>query len=151
MQESVRLTPHTSDAQDVLATWHALKALPSQVHAVSEYLQQQLMHLQTDRQQGMLSSADAKADLMGCLEAVTGNEQGNQATVHAVRHCMRAAAEKLQVSLDLHPHHCSADCALSRLPPGSLVCNLVFTPRYFLALAHWFSQTLVRIELRNEM
>lgn len=112
MHESVRLTPHTSDAQDVLATWHALKALPSQVHAISEYLQQQLTHLQTDRQQGMLSSADAKADLMGCLETVTGNEQGNQAMVHAVRHCMLAAADRLQVSLDSSQHHCSADCML---------------------------------------
>ena len=100
MHESVRLAPHARDPQDVLSTWHARKALPSQIRAITNHLQQQLMHLQTDRQQGMLSSADAKADLMGCLEAVAGDDEGSQVGAHAVRHCMLAAADRLQVSVN---------------------------------------------------
>lgn len=98
IRESVRLRPHTSDPQDVLATWHALKALPAQMHAITDHLQQQLTHLQTIKQQEMPSLADAKADLMGCLEAVAGNDQGRQAMAHAVRLCMRSAADRVQVS-----------------------------------------------------
>lgn len=97
MRESVRLVPHTSSPQDVLATWHALKALPSQVHAVKEYMHQQLMQSHTNRQL-MLSSADAKADVMGCLEALAGGDQGSQAVTHAMRSCMSAAINKMQVS-----------------------------------------------------
>ena len=97
MHESVRLTPHASDPQDMLATWHALKALPSTVHAVNDVLNQHLTHLQTDRQQLMLSSADAKADLMGCLEAVAGHDHSSQAMARAVKDCMLGAFDKLQV------------------------------------------------------
>ena len=99
MHESVRLAPHASSAEDVLATWHALQALPSQVHAITDHLQQQLTHLQAERQQGMLSSADAKLDLIGCLEAVADNDQGSLAMADAVRRCMLAAADRAQVSL----------------------------------------------------
>ena len=100
MRGSVRLTPHTSDPQDVLAAWHALTALPSQIHAITDHLQQQLLHLQTVKQQEMPSLADAKADLMGCLEAVAGNDQGRQVMVHAVGRCMLSAADTMQVSLN---------------------------------------------------
>ena len=96
MLHSVSLVPHTSSLQDVLTTWHALNALPAQVHAIKEYMSQQLMQFQTDRQL-VLSAADAKADLMGCLEAVAGSEQDSQAVTNAIRNCVLAAIDELQV------------------------------------------------------
>lgn len=97
MRESAPLVPHTSSLQDVLAAWHALKALPSQVDAIKQYSSQQLMQLRTNREL-MLSSADAKADLVGCLEAVAGSDQGSQAVTHAMQKCMLSASHELQVS-----------------------------------------------------
>ena len=125
MQESVRLTPHTHNPQDVLATWHALKALPSQVHTITDQLQRQLTQLRADRQQEMLSLADAKADTVGCLEAVVGHDQSSQAMVDAVRRCMLSAADRVQVSMRSKVFSFCIALTVYRLVAGSCLCMLV--------------------------
>lgn len=107
MRESASPVPHTSSPQDVLVTWHALKALPSQVDAIKEYSSQQLIQLRTNREL-MLSSADAKADLVGCLEAVAGSDQGSRSVTHAVQNCMLSAINELQVISQKETCLCSA-------------------------------------------
>ena len=128
MHEAGRMTPHTSNPQDVLATWHALKAHPSQMHAITEHLQQQLTHLQADKQQEMLSLADAKADLVQYLEAAAGADQSSQVMAHAVRHCMLSTADRAQVRVNSKLAPAFSFCivlTVSCLVAGACSCVIV--------------------------
>lgn len=97
MQDSLHLAPHPSNFQDVLSTWHALKALPSQFHLVNEHLHEQMARRVSERQPMLLSLADAKADLSGCLDTVAAGAWGSKAVADAVHAYLLTAADDLKV------------------------------------------------------
>lgn len=153
MHEAVHMTPHTSNPQDVLATWHALKAHPSQMHAITDHLQQQLTHLQADRQQEMLSLADAKADLVEYLKAAAGTDQSSQVMAHAMRQCMLLTADRAQVTVNsklASVFSCCIVLTVSFSVAGACLCVIVFCPcngallimfGTFTAIGHLFVRT----------
>ena len=106
MVQSVRMAPHPSSLQDVLLTWHALKALPSQLSLASQHLNQQLMHTQMGKQPLVRALADAKAELMACLNQVEGDLGVDGSVAHAFRACLLAAADELKVSESLLSNAC---------------------------------------------
>lgn len=98
--ESVHLTPHPSNPQDILISWHVLKALPSSLAFATQHLDQQLMHARTHRQPLTLASADAKAELVDCLGRLEGDASTDGIVAAAVRACLSAAANDLKVGCD---------------------------------------------------
>ena len=105
--ESMRLTPHPSNPQDILITWHVLKALPSSLAFASQHLHQQLTHARTHRQPLMLTSADAKAELVHSLGSLEGDARTDGIVAAAVRTCLSSAANDLKVGCDLFASYLS--------------------------------------------
>ena len=97
MQDSLHVAPHPSNFQDVLSTWHALKALPSRFHLVNEHQCKELRRNLSQRQPMLLSLADSRADLSGYLDTVAAGAQGSKAVADAVQAYMLAAADELKV------------------------------------------------------
>ena len=97
MQESERLAPHPSNPQDVLATWHALRALPAQLDIVTQHFQQRLSHIQTDKHQLALSLADAKADLVDCLDNAASDAGSSRLVATALRAVLLTEVDVLKV------------------------------------------------------
>ena len=98
--ESVRLMPHPSNPQDILISWHVLKALPFSLVFASQHLDQQLTHARTHRQPLMLASADAKAELVDSLGRLEDDARTDGIVAAAVRTCLSAAANDLKVGCD---------------------------------------------------
>jgi len=97
MLESMQLAPHPSNPQDILVTWHALKALPSMLASACQHLDQQLTHIHLNRQPMMRSLADARAELMGCLDETQGGAKADSLVAGSVRACLLAVGDEPKV------------------------------------------------------
>lgn len=97
MLESMQLAPHPSNPQDILVTWHTLKALPSELASACQCLDQQLTHIQLNRQPMLRSLADARAELMGCLDEVLDGAKADSLVAGSVRACLLAVGDEEQV------------------------------------------------------
>jgi hypothetical protein len=97
MLESMQLAPHPSNPQDILVTWHALKALPSMLASACQHLDQQLTHIHLNRQPMMRSLADARAELMGCLDETQGRAKADSLVAGSVRACLQAVGDEPKV------------------------------------------------------
>ncbi len=97
MLESLQLAPHPSNPQDIIVTWHALKALPTELTFACQRLDQQLIHIHLDRQPLLHSVADARAELMGCLDDVQGGVKADSLVAGSVRACLMAIGDEEQV------------------------------------------------------
>ena len=96
----MRLTPHPSNPQDVLTTWHVLKALLASLAFASQHLDQQLTHARAHSQPLMLASADAKAELVDSLGRLEGDARTDGIVAAAVRTCLSSAANDVKVGCD---------------------------------------------------
>ena len=97
MLESMQLAPHPSNPQDTIVTWHALKALPSELASACQHLDQQLTHIHLNRQPMLRSLADARAELMGCLDEVQGGVKADSLVAGSVRACLLAVGGEPKV------------------------------------------------------
>lgn len=97
MLESLQLAPHPSNPQDILVTWHALKALPSELASACQRLDQQLTHIHLNRQPMLRSLADTRAELEGCLDEIQGGVKADSLVAESVRACLLAIGDEAQV------------------------------------------------------
>ena len=98
MLESTRLAPHPSNPQDVLCTWQALRSLPAQLDFAIQLLDQELVQIHMDRQPSMRASADAIAEVMGCLDQLEGDAKADSIVAESMRAVLLEAADELKVS-----------------------------------------------------
>ncbi|KAL0019463.1 hypothetical protein WJX77_007420 [Trebouxia sp. C0004] len=94
MLGSLQLAPHPSNPQDILVTWHTLKALPAELAFACQHLDQQLNHIHLNRQPMLRSLADARAELISCLEKVQGGAKTDSLVAAAVRACLLAVGDE---------------------------------------------------------
>ena len=97
MLESMQLAPHPSNPQDIMVTWHALKALPTELASACQRLDHQLTQIHLNRQPMLRSVADAKTELMGCLDEVLDGAKADSLVAGSVRACLLAVDDEAQV------------------------------------------------------
>ncbi len=97
MLESMQLAPHPSNPQDIVVTWHTLKALPAELSSACQRLDQRLTRIQLNRQPVLRSLADARAELMGCLDEVLDRGKADSLVAGSVRACLLAVGDEAQV------------------------------------------------------
>ncbi|KAL0054989.1 hypothetical protein WJX82_005498 [Trebouxia sp. C0006] len=96
MLESMQLAPHPSNPQDIIVTWHALKALPTELASACQRLDHQLTQIHLNRQPMLRSVADAKTELMGCLDEVLDGAKADSLVAGSVRACLLAVGDEAQ-------------------------------------------------------
>lgn len=97
MLKSLQLAPQLSNPQDILVTWHALKALPSELASACQRLDQQLTHIHLNRQPMLRSLADARAELISCLDEAQGRINADSLVAEIVRACLLAVGDEPKV------------------------------------------------------
>ena len=93
----MQLAPHPSNPQDIVVTWHTLKALPSELASACQRLDQQLTHIHLNRQPMLRSLADARAELIGCLDELLDKGRVDSLVAGSVRACLWAIGDEAQV------------------------------------------------------
>ena len=93
----MQLAPHPSNPQDIIVTWHTFKALPSELASACQRLDQQLTHIHLNRQPMLRSLADARAELIGCLDELLDKGRVDSLVAGSVRACLWAIGDEAQV------------------------------------------------------